>query len=264
MSGYLLASDFDGTLCRWENGGITNEDKEAVRRFRSAGNRFVLVTGRDYESTMSVLREQDFWEMDSCFCMSSALCMDLSGNVIYDRRTKEGRVGEILRYFKDTGALYAVLQVGKEGYNVDIGGMPLAMRTISFAEGCKIPSITNCNVKYETVEESVRRAEEISRLFGDFVNPLLNNNNIDMPPAGVDKASGVAYAAQMFQIPEQRVYTVGDNFNDLAMVKSFHGRAMQSGPSELQSVAEKVVSTIYEIVDELMANIQQSETTKLL
>ena len=254
MPGYLLASDFDGTLCRWENGGITKEDKEAVRRFRAAGNRFVLVTGRDFESTMSVLREQDFWELDSCFCMSSALCIDLSGNVIYDRHTKEGRVGEILQYFKDTGALYAVLQVGKESYNVDIGGIQLAMRTIPFTEGCKIPSITNCNVKYETVEESVRRAEEISRLFGDFVNPLLNNNNIDMPPAGVDKAGGVAYAAQMFQIPEQRVYTVGDNLNDLAMVEGFHGRAMQSGPPVLRSAAEKVVSTIYEVIDEIMAN----------
>mgnify|MGYP002568741306 FL=1 len=263
MSGYLLASDFDGTLCRWENGGITNEDKEAVRRFRSAGNRFVLVTGRDYESTMSVLQEQDFWEMDSCFCMSSALCIDLSGNVIYDRRTKEGRVGEILRYFKDTGALYAVLQVGKEGYNVDIGGMPLAMRTISFAEGCKIPSITNCNVKYETVEESVRRAEEISRLFGDFVNPLLNNNNIDMPPAGVDKAGGVAYAAQMFQIPHGNVYTVGDNLNDLSMVGAFHGRSMQSGPPALQDAAERTVSTICEIVDELTGNMRQSDSANL-
>ena len=254
MPGYLLASDFDGTLCRWENGGITKEDKEAVRRFRAAGNRFVLVTGRDFGSAMSVLREQDFEDLDSCFCMSGALCVDPSEKVIYERRTKEGRVGELLRYFKETGALYAVVEVGKESYSVDIGGMQLAMRTISFAEGCRIPSITHCNVKYETAEESVRRAEEISRLFGDFVNPLLNHNNIDMPPAGVNKAGAAAYAAQMFQISEQSVYTVGDNLNDLAMVESFHGRAMQSGPPVLRSAAEKVVSTINEVIDEIMAN----------
>lgn len=252
MPGCLLASDFDGTLCRWVNGGVIEEDRDAVRRFREAGNRFVLVTGRDFESTMSVLGEQDFWELDGCFCLSGALCVDLSGNVIYDRRTPEGYVGDIIRYFKETGALYVVVNIGKESYNVEIGGMQLAMRTIPFEEGCAFPSATSFNAKYETDAESVHHAEELSRLYGDIINPLLNGNNVDVPPAGVDKAGAAAYAARMFHVPEQNIYTVGDNLNDLSMVGAFHGRSMQSGPPKLQNAAEKVVSTIYEIVDELM------------
>lgn len=252
MAGYLLASDFDGTLCRWSNGGVTEEDKEAVRRFRKAGNRFVLVTGRDFESTMSVLREQDFWELDGCFCLSGALCVDLSGNVIYDLRTKEGYVGDIIRYFKDTGALYVVVNVGKESYNVEIGGMQLAMRTIPFEKGCVFPSATSFNAKYETDAESLYHAQKLGKLYGKIINPLLNGNNVDVPPAGVDKAVAAAYAARMFHIPEKNIYTVGDNLNDLSMVRAFHGRSMQSGPLQLQNAAEKVVSTIYEIVDELL------------
>lgn len=256
MPRYLIASDFDGTLCRWENGAITKEDKEAVRRFHEAGNRFVLVTGRDFESTMSELYKQDLQDLDLCFCLSGALCADPRGNIIYDRRTKEGYVGEILEYFKETGALYAIVSIGRESYNVDIGGMKLAMQTISFAQACTFPSVTSFNTKYETAAESVRRAQEISRLFGNVVNPLLNNNNVDVPPTGVDKARAVEYAARMFEIPVQNIYTVGDNLNDLAMVSRFHGRAMQSGSTVLQNAAEKVVSTIYEIVDELLLGIK--------
>lgn len=252
MSGFLLASDFDGTLCRWMNGGIIKEDKDAVRRFRSAGNRFALVTGRDFESAMEVLQEQDFWDMDICFCMSGALCIDTAKNIIYDRRTKEGHVGEILQYFKETGALYITISIGKKNYNVDIGGMQLAMETISFEQGCALPSITSCNVKYDTIEESMHRAQELARLHGDIVNPLLNNTNVDVPPAGVDKAVAVEYAAGMFDIPLQNVYAVGDNLNDLAMVEKFHGRAMEHGPAALRAAAEKTVSTIYEIIEDIM------------
>lgn len=252
MPGYLLASDFDGTLCRWSNGGVIEEDREAVCRFREAGNRFVLITGRDFESTMSVLQEQNFWELDGCFCQSGALCVDLSGNVIYDRRTKEGYVGEIIRYFKETGALYIVVNVGKESYNVEIGGMRLAMKTIPFEKGCAFPSATSFNGKYETEAEAVHHAKKLAMLYGNVINPLLNGNNVDIPPAGVDKACAAAYAAQKFNIPVPNIYTVGDNLNDLSMVRAFHGRVMQSGPPKLQNAAEKVVSTIYEIVDEIM------------
>lgn len=251
MSGFLLASDFDGTLCRWINGGITKEDKDAVQRFRSAGNRFALVTGRDYESTIEVLQEQDFWDMDICFCMSGALCMDISGNIIYDHRTKEGHVGEILQYFKETGALYIAISIGKKNYNVDIGGMKLAMETISFEQGCALPSVTSYNVKYNTEEEALCRAQELACLYGDIVNPLLNNTNVDVPSAGVDKAVAVEYAARIFDIPVKNVYAVGDNLNDLAMVEKFHGRAIAHGPAALRAAAEKTVGTICEIIEEI-------------
>ena len=44
-----LASDYDGTF---KQGSIRDEDKETIRRFRSRGGRFGLVTGRSL-STVS-------------------------------------------------------------------------------------------------------------------------------------------------------------------------------------------------------------------
>ena len=45
MDGVLLASDYDGTLCQ---GGISDEVRQAICRFRDAGGRFGVVSGRDY------------------------------------------------------------------------------------------------------------------------------------------------------------------------------------------------------------------------
>ena len=126
------------------------------------------------------------------------------------------------------------------------------METISFEQGCALPSITSCNVKYNTVVESMRRAQELARLHGDIVNPLLNNTNVDVPPAGVDKAFAVEHAARMFHIPMQNVYAVGDNLNDRAMVEKFHGRAMEHGPAALRAAAEKTVGSISEIIEDIV------------
>lgn len=97
----------------------------------------------------------------------------------------------------------------------------------------------------------MRRAQELVRLHGDIVNPLLNNTNVDVPPAGIDKAVAVEYAARMFDIPVQNVYAAGDNLNDLAMVEKFHGRAMEHGPAALRAAAEKTVGTIFEIIKDI-------------
>ena len=42
----VLATDFDGTLFRDRT--ITPADLNAIRRFRRAGNRFGIVTGRHF------------------------------------------------------------------------------------------------------------------------------------------------------------------------------------------------------------------------
>ena len=60
MAGYLLCSDFDNTICFWSDiGRIYDKDREAIRRFREAGNKFVVVSGRSYPTAIEVFREMD-------------------------------------------------------------------------------------------------------------------------------------------------------------------------------------------------------------
>ena len=46
MAGVILASDYDGTLSQ---GGISDAVRAAICRFRAAGGRFGVVSGRDHD-----------------------------------------------------------------------------------------------------------------------------------------------------------------------------------------------------------------------
>ena len=76
-----LASDYDGTF---KQGSIRDEDKEAIQRFRSRGNRFGLVTGR----SLSML-EQEFarydMHMDFIIACTGAVIFDQDLNVIFKK-----------------------------------------------------------------------------------------------------------------------------------------------------------------------------------
>ena len=76
-----LASDYDGTF---KQGSIRDEDKEAIRRFRSRGGRFGLVTGR----SLSML-EQEFarydMHMDFIIACTGAVIFDQDLNVIFKK-----------------------------------------------------------------------------------------------------------------------------------------------------------------------------------
>ena len=51
----IIATDFDGTLSY--NGRVSDEDKDAIHRFRAAGNKFGIVTGRDVEAAQWIKPE---------------------------------------------------------------------------------------------------------------------------------------------------------------------------------------------------------------
>ena len=51
----ILFCDFDGTLFRRDIGGDFEKNLEAVRRFREAGHKFVMTTGRSPASLAEVL-----------------------------------------------------------------------------------------------------------------------------------------------------------------------------------------------------------------
>ena len=253
MAKYLIASDFDWTLCHWTGGGVKQHDRDAIRRFREAGNKFVVITGRHYDSAVWALKEQQFSDVDLWFCSSGSMCLSSDHSILEEKRADGARLSELLTYFKETDALYAVVCVGTESYAVDIGGMELQMETISMKEAAALPYITGCHAKYRSIEEATARAEEVLARFGDMVNPLLNGDNMDLPPAGVDKAYAARHAAELLGVPEGNIYTVGDNMNDYAMVTAFHGRAMAWGAEGLRAAAEKTVNSIAEIVDELLS-----------
>jgi len=256
MSGYLLCSDFDNTVCFWSNvGWIRDEDREAIRRFREAGNKFVVVSGRSYESAMDVFREKDFHDMDFYMLMSGAYAEYPDKTVIFDHRIDMKLLPEMAEFFRSTNARYLCLDIGRESYNVDIGGdlEPEFGANITIDEALRFPTFTSINVGYRTNEEAGEVTAELEKRFPHIITALQNNRAIDMPPAGVNKATAVAYAAKMYGIEKDKIYTAGDNYNDMMMLSAYHGCAMANGPQAVWASAERKIKYISEIIDHILS-----------
>jgi hydroxymethylpyrimidine pyrophosphatase-like HAD family hydrolase len=74
-----------------------------------------------------------------------------------------------------------------------------------------------------------------------------------MPPAGVNKATAVDFAAKMFKIEKDNIYTAGDNYNDIMMLQEYHGYAMVNGTRAVWQYAEGTASNICEVIDRIMS-----------
>lgn len=254
MSGYLLCSDFDNTICFWSDiGRIYDEDREAIRRFREAGNKFVIVSGRSYPSAIEVFNEMDFHDMDFFMVMSGAYAAYPDETEIFDKRIDMKHLPSLADYFRRVGGRYLGLDIGKRNFSVDIGGDWQPENTVPIEDVLGFETFTSINVGFHSNEEAYQVSRELEKVFPHVITPLQNNRAIDMPPAGVNKATAVKFAADMYGIDNDKIYTAGDNYNDIQMLKAYHGCAMANGPEAVWSSAERKITHISEIIDHILS-----------
>ncbi|MBQ8474543.1 MAG: HAD family phosphatase [Clostridia bacterium] len=252
MEKYLLASDYDCTLRRWPD-DVTEEDRAAIRRFREAGNHFIIVTGRMYFSAIGELENSKFNDMDLLLSMSGALMTDKDGEVIHEDKGDGAVIGGVLKVIRELSGRLAVVNVGKTSYSVKDYEFSYTDPKVTDEEAAKLPYFTNMCTCFNGEKEAAEAGRIISEKYGYAVNPLCNGCSVDLPPATTNKGIAVQRAAELLGVKNENIYAVGDNYNDIDMVKRYHGRAMKGSPDALVNAAEKTVSTIAEIIDEIMS-----------
>ena len=91
--------------------------------------------------------------------------------------------------------------------------------------------------------------QKINDQYVGRLNPLQNETCIDIVPAGVNKAQGMYRVMEFFGCSQEDVITVGDNINDVDMIRAFHSYAMNNGVDEIKRLADGLVSDITEILN---------------
>ncbi len=253
----ILASDYDGTLNR---GGISASVREAVARFRAAGNLFGIVTGRDYWMYETVAREG--LPIDFILAMNGAMLIatdgERAGEILrVERQANNGCMRWIAEHlWKHYGqSVDTVLVRDRVSFCADVPDgnerfAPMARADADSPDG--IAAFSQMNTRCGTEDEARRCVEEINARWGDTVNALQNGICIDIPPAGIDKGEGVARYADSMGVPYDNVYCAGDNMNDYAMIARFHGLAVENAVPELKAAAEGVFPDIAAMIGFIM------------
>ncbi|MBQ8186570.1 MAG: HAD family phosphatase [Clostridia bacterium] len=246
---YILATDYDGTLSR---GGVSQRNKDAIRRFREAGNLFGVVTGRDYYMYNTLV--DNGTEFDFILPFNGGMTINTNGIVTADYRAPndENIIYEIAEMMRDYDS-WLGCSVYKTHYTFHPhhpnGGRSCLPMEYSFA----IPSFSMLNTGCTTSERAAECAARVNERFGHIVTALQNGSAVDFPPRGIDKGEGVARYAAAMGVPTENIYCAGDEMNDIAMISRFHGCAVENARQEIKDAAEHTYADIAEIIDTILS-----------
>ncbi len=240
----IIASDYDGTL---NHGGIDDAKRAAVAEWQKKGNLFVVVTGRD-KCFCPEMKENSGITMDYYLACNGAVILDSSFNPIEETRIGKEVIVPLLEYLFDLDCPWGHVCSDKlyRIYNDARKDCPAQAATLADAE-----SIAYCNqisTALPTFEESAAVAAAVKEKFGEFVNPLQNGTCLDIVPVGMDKAKGICRLLSICGASYEDVITVGDNVNDLAMLREFYSYAMENGVDAVKQVADKTTPSVTELI----------------
>lgn len=247
----LLACDFDGTLFR--GGLVSDEDAEAVARWRAAGHVFGIVTGRGALTLMTELERFPGLVCDFLLCNNGALLLDGRGRETA-RRPLERDLSRLLLGHGicarcascavfDGVSMY-ILE-GKKGWINPVyrpGFLPLEKAL----EGSFVQISFAFARRSEAFDWGGRLERELAGRAA--VHCSISVADVTAPEAG--KAAGIPWACAVRGWKPGRVLTAGDDGNDIEMLSAFEGYAMAGSPPEVLSAAEgRTISSVARLVE---------------
>ncbi len=247
----ILFCDFDGTLCREEIPGDFDRNLEAVKRFRAAGNKFVISTGRSVPSLMEDFPNfRDY--IDYVVVDNGATCLDKDEKVLFEYTFSEEVGREIVDYITKASGSH---HVGYTFYNNcqehdELSGPQTKIRVWFDDDGLMEMMYAELSEKYSDLKFYTGHHAALALINfepdGDFVCLL------DVVTGEAGKERALERLAAMFK--DEGAIAVGDGNNDIEMIKEFDGYVMDTAaPYLLAEIDEsRRVDSVAGLIDRLL------------
>ena len=246
----LIVSDFDGTLID-DNQQILPKVRTAIENYIACGGIFAVCTGRMTCSILPRVRELGLKGLVVAY--QGTVIADIeSGEILKNGGISSEGIAEICRNIKELGHpvnvysgddLYTDIHkhneylqryehiVGVDAKYVDGDIAEFVLNKKLFCQKVAI---------LVTHEEQAALYEELCRRLGDKYDVTCSAKVlIEVSPLGDNKGEAVKYLAEKFGIPIEKTVAVGDNLNDLSMVKvAGVGVAVGNATEALQNAAD--------------------------
>lgn len=225
MSKKLIATDFDGTLCRKRR--ISTNDRKYIAEWQKSGRYFGIVTGRgqDFFNTVKKIHIKP----DYLIVYNGALIADGDGNIIHEEFIDRDVFDEIKEIFQQNpdGRVYYDETGDEDFYH-------------------------QYYATYANPQKALAVADIINQKLGDKVNAVVNGPHVNIGKKGATKANGVRYILKHYGLSEDEGAVVGDDYNDLDMIKQLDGWAMASGREDVKAQANHICFSVGSLAKKLM------------
>lgn len=248
----LIASDVDGTLLSSRH-IITDESLAAIREAQEAGIIFAIASGRFPENVYVRIRQYGL----SCPIIGVNGCHITDENLkpIFTAAMAPRGAREVMDVLYDYGAeffmfnTHSVCTSHKDLPHHSEVTRPEEIKALGFRYFHGRDEMLSC------VETPVHKYYICEGYRGDKLWQRLEkiegialtqsgDSNIEVIPAGIDKAGGVKILAEHFGIPMEQVMTLGDHENDIPMLQAAgFGVAMGNATENAKKAARFITDT---------------------
>lgn len=241
----IIASDYDGTL---SYGGIDDKKREAIKKWRDAGNIFTIVSGRGPADALEIL-EKEKLIIDYFVANNGAIILNSDNERVSDIRCNGDIAIPLLKLLFECGCRRCHVQTDFPCFVYADKNNCTETDDYTLENVPPIPFFNQISTSLPDYATAERVTAVVKEHFSEFVNPLQNGTCIDIIRADMDKAKGIYNLLGILNAEKDDVIAVGDNVNDMAMIKEFRSYAMDNGVDLIKKLADGTVSDITELIE---------------
>lgn len=227
----LIASDMDETLLD-DNHQICQRNIDLIKKAKSLGVKFVPATGRGFKSIQQDLKILDLYDMEEEYVISfngGALTENKNNKVLFFEglsfeKTKEifefGLTCDVCQHIYTKDKVYIFNLSQSEAKRIEEQQVECEImeeNSMDFLKDTPISKILyqNTDVPYlMSLEPQMKSIWE-----NECAVSYSSNRYMEFNKLGVDKGAGLKNLAEKLGIPIEETIAVGDNYNDVPMLK---------------------------------------------
>ena len=226
----MLVSDYDQTFYISDE-NIENNKKYVNEFKKNPKNIFVIATGRSYLDFYKKQEEYNFY-FDYAILNHGATIIDNKNNVLMNIMFENSIIPEL-----------------KDLLNLDKSIKYFCCSGIESRVEFEHQNLTKINVKYMSKEYAFSILELVNERLGNYLKAYyVNNNSIEIISNKINKALAIYEIMNLNNIDKNNVYTVGDGYSDIDMIKEFNGYGMKESINEIKNLAIGQVDSVSDLI----------------
>ena len=225
----IIACDLDETLLNSDH-KINERTIKAIKQAQAAGIKFVPATGRGFTSVATTLAELDLLDAENEFVISfngGAITENKNNRLLHFEGISFEKASLLFKlglnynvgirvYTKDNVYAYNYNDEERKYSSARLTITEIAEANIDFLKGQEIVKVLYINTDYNYLKGIENDLRDITE---DMNVTYSSNRYIEFNHSGVDKGTGLMKLAEILNVDLQDTIAIGDNYNDLSMIK---------------------------------------------
>lgn len=229
----IIISDFDDTI--YINGVIDKKTVKLIHQFRKHGNLFIIASGSSYPSLIDKLKDSHL-EYDYLICDHG--CNIIKDNkLIFSEVIAPNIVKELVIYYQlDSKEKVFSVSRDKGVVNLNHG------------------DISKLQIPFPKAGDDFQAMNYIKNKYGNQVNCycIMHNNAVEIIPGEASKLKAVDKIIKIDRLEHHKIYTIGDGYSDIEMVKKYNGYCVENAVSDLKQISNKIYKCFPDFLSDIV------------